>query len=555
MTQENDKPIEAALSFKLSEDQTQLIAVVHAAVPDGTPIAPLDASQLRQLIIESGHTNWQLLDDELAKVCSLLGKSDFPTEIMIGKHLDGKFAIKVAENASCVHLSVTPAIGGKPVTTEQVAKALADSNIIHGIKTDVIQKALSNNAAGKYVIAESTPPTHGENARFESLIAEAKDTHPLINEDGRVDYHEIGSFISVNAGDALMRKIPATQGINGVDVYGRAIIANPGKDIPFSNKLHGVEIDPEDQNLLRASTGGLPKVLANGVSVSTVIDVKDVNLSTGNIDFNGTVNIRGDVIEGMKVNATGDVIIAGMTEGAHIHADGNIIIHKGVIGRGELRTEAGEPGQSVAILTSGGSIEARFIENAIVHAAGNITIGEFVSHSELFSHNTIVVGKKGAKKGHILGGSTRARISVDAHMLGSQSNVKTHIDVGNDPELHEKVKITTTSYEEKIEEQEKLLTLIHRLKQQPDQKSKAIMARALSTLKKLNEELKIITTEKTQIEAQDQLTSSAIVYVRKHAFPETSITIGNASYTVQNRTEAGSFVLEGQKVCFKLGRF
>lgn len=550
MTEENDSPIgPPALSFKVSEDQTQLIAVV----PAGTPIAPLNVTQLNQLIIASGHTNWQLLDDGLAKVCSLLGNSDFPTEVMIGKHLDGKFVINIADNASCVHLSVTPPIGGKPVTTEQVAKALADNNIIHGIKTDVIQKALSNNTTEKCVIAESTPPIQGEDARFESLIAEAKDTHPLINDDGRVDYHEIGSFISVNAGDALMRKIPPTQGINGVDVYGKAIDAKPGKDIAFSNKLVGVEIDPEDPNLLRATTDGLPKVLANGVSVSTVIDVKDVNLSTGNIDFNGTVNIRGDVVEGMKVNATGDVIIAGMTEGAQIHADGNIIIHKGVIGRGELRTVAGEPGQSVAILTSGESIEARFIENAIVHAAGNITIGEFVSHSELFSLNTIVVGKKGAKKGHILGGSTRARISIDAHMLGSQSNVKTHIDVGNDPELHEKVKLTTTSYEEKIEEQKKLSTLIHRLKEQPDQKSKAIMLRALSTLKKLNEELEILTTEKMQIEAQDKLTSSAIVYVRKHAFPGTSITIGNASYTVQDRTEAGSFILEGKKVCFKPG--
>ena len=551
MTEENDKPIEPALSFKESEDQTQLIAVV----PAGTHIAPLNAIQLTQLIVESGHTNWHLLNDGLAKVCSLLGKSDFPTEIMIGKHLDGEFVINVAEDASCVHLSVTPPTGGMPVTTEQVTRALADNNIIHGIKTDVIQKALSSNTTEKCVIAESTPPTHGEDSRFESLITEARDSHPHINDDGRVDYHEIGSFISINAGDALMRKIPPTQGVNGVDVYGKVIHAKPGKDIPFSNKLSGVEIDTEDQNLLRATTGGLPKVLENGVTVSTVIDVKDVNLSTGNIDFNGTVNIRGDVIEGMKVNATGDVIIAGMTEGAHIHADGNIMINKGVIGRGELRTEAGEPGQSVAILTSGGSIQARFIENAIVHAAKNITIGEFVSHSELFSLNAIVVGKKGAKKGHILGGSTRARISIDAHMLGSQANVKTHIDVGNDPELHEKVRITTTTYEEKMEEQKKLNTLIHRLRELPDQKSKSIMARALSTLKKINEEIETITQKKSLIEAQDQLTSSAIVYVRKHAFPGTSITIGNASYTVQDRTEAGSFVLEGKTICFKPGKF
>ena len=44
---------------------------------------------------------------------------------------------------------------------------------------------------------------------------------------------------------------------------------------------------------------------------------------------------------------------------------------------------------------------------------------------------------------------------------------------------------------------------------------------------------------------------AAKVIVRQHAFPGVSITIGNNTYTVSDRTEAGSFVLEDKKVVLK----
>ena len=480
MTETDDKPNNPSISFKLSEDGTQLIAVL----PNGLPA--LNLPQLNKLIAEAGYSNWRLLDDALANVCSLSGNLENQTEVIIGHCIDGEVTIEVADDATCAYLSLTAPVGGKPVTLDQVHKALAELNIIQGINSEAIQSALALSTTEKCLIAEGIPPQNGEDSKFESLIPAAINSHPHINEDGSVDYHDIGNFITVNAGDKLMRKIPPTKGLDGKDVYGKAIPATPGKDINFSTKLAGVEIDANDNTLLVASTGGQPEVVENGVTVNPVINVKDVNLSTGNIDFNGTVNIQGDVAEGMKIKSTGDIIVSGMVEGANLQAGGNIIISKGIIGRGELRTATGEPGQAAAILSSGGSIEARFIENAIAHADQNITAKELISHSEISALNQVVVGKKGAKKGHILGGKTKALMAIEAQILGSPANVKTIIEVGNDPELHEKSKKLTADHEEKIEEYAKLSTLINRLKTQTDEKSKSIMTRALNTLQKLN---------------------------------------------------------------------
>ena len=547
MSENNNQAVETTVSFKLSDDEAQLIAVI----PGGTNIPPLNITQLNKLIIENGHTNWHLLDSGLAETCSFLGKSETATDIIIGDRLDGEFVIKISDDANSVHMSVSPPVGGKPVTLEQVQQYLTDKDVTHGIKKDAIQQVLSNNTTEKCLIAESAPPQHGEDATFKSLFAAAKDSRPQVNDDGSVDYHEIGSFITVNAGDQLMRKIPPTKGTNGVDVYGKAILAKPGKDIHYASRLSGVEIDKDDRSLLIASTGGQPEIVDNGMTVSPVINVKDVDLSTGNIDFDGTVNIKGDVVEGMKIIASGDVIINGMMEGANIQADGNIIISKGVIGRGELRAENGEPGSGAAILKSGQSIEARFIENAIVHADENVTAGELVSHSEITTLNQVLVGKKGAKKGHILGGKTKAVMAIEAQIFGSQANVKTFIEVGNNPELHGRSQKANEQYEEKLGEQQKLTTLIIRLKGQADPKSQSILARAISTLKKLNEELATIKEAKSQLEKQDLLTDSAKATVRKHAFPGVSVTIGKNTHSVNDRTEAGSFILEEKKVTFK----
>jgi len=143
-------------------------------------------------------------------------------------------------------------------------------------------------------------------------------------------------------------------------------------------------------------------------------------------------------------------------------------------------------------------------------------------------------------------------MAVDAQVIGSQGNVQTIIEVGSNPELHEKVQKATQAYEEKIEEYEKLSTLIKRLKGQTDPKSKSIMVRALTTLEKFNEDIAVIKEEKEQLEAKDEITGSATVSVGKHAFPGASITICDNNHIVKDRTEAGSFSLENKKVIFSI---
>lgn len=545
MTDENNLP--ADIVFKFSDDEQQLIAVV----PAGDNVLPTSTMMLNSRCEVQGCGDWQIEEAALAEVVSLNGTLEQEREFVVALRKDGEVAIEVLDHAMRAVLSITPPRGGKPISEAQVMEALASAGVTHGINNAAIKSAVGTASVKQAVIAEATLPVKGEDAVFENLIPVAKDHHPKINDDGRVDYHETSHFVVVDAGDHLMRRHPPTKGTDGIDVYGEPIPAKPGKNLEFASGLSGVEIDSAENNLLKATSGGQPKVVQRGVSVSSVLTVKNVDISTGNIDFVGTTNIMGDVVEGMKVSSTGDIMVSGVVEGAVLNAGGNIVIKKGVIGRGELHTEKGESGHGVAHLKSGGSIEARFIENAIVEAAENVTVGELVSHSEVSAHNYVLVGKKGARKGHILGGKTTATTSVQAQVIGSQSDVKTIIEVGNAPEFHERIRKLQSELQSKEEEKEKLLTLISRLKLKVDKESKILLKRVIATYEELNVSAQDLTDEIEPLRTQDELTATATVKVGKHAFSGVEIIICDKELKVMDRTEAGEFLLAGDKVKFE----
>lgn len=83
------------------------------------------------------------------------------------------------------------------------------------------------------------------------------------------------------------------------------------------------------------------------VSVNHHLPVNgDVGVETGNIDFNGSISIRGTVQTGFSVIAKGDISIEGPegVSGAKLikSIDGDVFIRGGIFGLGETRVEAGE---------------------------------------------------------------------------------------------------------------------------------------------------------------------------------------------------------------------
>ena len=178
----------------------------------------------------------------------------------------------------------------------------------------------TEKSATAFSLPRGVPPEPGKEATFEKLVDEIENAgHPQEQANGRVDYHEIGLIRSVVKGTPLIRRTGPTPGIPGIGVDGLPIASIPGKDTPLVAGA-GTEISADDSNLLLAATGGEPVLLGNSAKVVGKLELDGVNFQTGNVDFDGSVAIRGPILTGFKVRAGGDIIAYEEVDGDELQA-------------------------------------------------------------------------------------------------------------------------------------------------------------------------------------------------------------------------------------------
>jgi hypothetical protein len=176
---------------------------------------------------------------------------------------------------------------------------------------------------------------------------------------------------------------------------------------------------------LLAGINGCVEYQLGKVNVYNVFTIGgDVCNSTGNIDFDGSIIVNGDVLAGFTVKASGNINVVGNVEGAVLDAGGDIKIVAGLVGQGRGKA------------TCGGSFKALFVENAEVFAKGDVSADVFM-HSQIKCGGSLIAdGKKGA----IIGGAYVVGRDVKALTVGAQSGVATLFELGVDPTVSERIK-------------------------------------------------------------------------------------------------------------------
>lgn len=420
------------------------------------------AETLREHIGAAGFGRWVLYDEALTLL--LAGSADPASEctLQIGEARDASFSLETAPDAMQVWLLLIAARGGQPLAHEAIVLALGEAGVTYGIAEEAINAACTATDDGRFLVASGTPPSSGEDTRFELLCAEARDRAPRVSANGLIDFRELGAIPTVAAEDPLMRRIPATSGTPGRNVRGEVLEPVPGKNIPFAEQLMGAYVATDDANLLRAVFAGQPVRCGNGVNVEQILRVRNVNIATGNITFDGTVNIEGEVLPGMKVHVDGDIIISGVVDGAELEATGDIRIGGGIIAKAHVR--------------AGGSVHARFVENASVTAGTTIAIEDSALQSELQANNQIVVGIKSTQRGRLVGGTARAMLLIRTPVLGSGSGGVTKLLLGVNPVLEAQYQDLQQRIAKLREEEQNLEKVVKHLARQPDKA--AILERA-----------------------------------------------------------------------------
>ncbi len=322
----------------------------------------------------------------------------------------------------CLHATIrfyAPSDNGGVMDRAEIMSDIAYHKIVYGVKEESVDSFVANREYCRdYELAEGTPVRPGRNAQIEYMFNTDVQARPTLNEDGSVDFFHLNTINCCDRGDVLAKLHPELEGENGTTVYGEKI-APPHYEKKALKFGKNVSIN-EEKNVLTADVNGHIIFSQDGrVSVSDVLEVKDVDTSTGNIDYAGSVHISGNIRQNFSVKAKGNVIVGGIVEGAYVEAGGDI-----VIGRGMNGMEKG-------ILKSKGNIVAKFLENTSAAAAGYVE-AESILHSRVVAGEEIVVT---GRRAFISGGTATAGKKITAKTLGSQMGASTTLEVGVKPEV------------------------------------------------------------------------------------------------------------------------
>ncbi|MGX1112283.1 uncharacterized protein (DUF342 family) [Pseudoalteromonas sp. MBR-15] len=413
------------MSMFLFDEQSGYVSLCEHPRDAGFPIT---SSQLIELIEQSSYADCELVDANIGKLFT--PSSQYQNQsLVVAKAVDAHIEITVDEKNMIAEASLTTARGGKVVSMDDAQAALSAAGVKSGISHPALDTFLGQQfkqpAGAHYsaIVAHGRNPKDGNDARFVRLCSTAQDRvlSPQATSGGKVDMRNLGAIITVKPGAPLMQRIPATAGENGFTVFGDTLPAQAGKDYPLE-PFEGTRLDPMNSNLLIADTKGVPVALPRGMRVDDVLCFHHVDISTGHVEFDGSVIISGDVKDGMCVKATGDITVLGFVESATIESKSEVTIMLGAIGRHRENED-----HFTCNISATRTISVGYAQFCHIKSEQDLFIERQALHCDLSARRLIRVGKANNPRGKIIGGNILDAMRIETGELGAPSGTTTRV--------------------------------------------------------------------------------------------------------------------------------
>ncbi|MDR2740304.1 MAG: FapA family protein [Treponema sp.] len=451
---------------------------------------------------------------------------------------DAKMTVEIVDQEMKALLFVTPPEpGGCDIPMETYQAFLKNNKVYFGIDLDYLRDFADKPLyKEKVVIAEGLAPVNGRDAYLQYNFETNHKVRIKEGANGRVDFKDLKIIQNVVEAQPLAKKIPPEQGILGRTVTGNPLLARDGRDItlPLGKNVHV----GDDKVTIIADMNGQVVETNGKINVEPIYTVDgDVDLKTGNIIFLGTVVITGNVVDGFSVKAAGNIEVNGTVEKADLDAEGNIIVHQGITGRGK------------EIIRAGKSLMARFIENTMIEAGDSVIASDGIINSRVDAGKRIICQ---GKRATIVGGRLRACEEINAKVLGSPTaGTETICEVGVDPktkELLTQLAEKKAALEKQFEDIKLNIQTLINIKQQrkplPEDKEAYLQeldekrVETITDIKKNTEAIEKAQDLLNNLKARGRVSASSKVY------PGVRVIIKDAKEDVRTEYRAVTFVLE-----------
>ncbi|GAB6098775.1 FapA family protein [Halanaerocella petrolearia] len=223
-------------------------------------------------------------------------------------------------------------ISPEPFTLADIADKLEDLGISYGLLNHNLEQAIEKPNQ-EFIVAQGDEPVKSIDGWIEYQFGD--NDNKILGED-RVDYFTVNQVDSVQRGEVLALKHESTNGQAGINIFGEEIEVDKPDEVEW-NLGDGVTVIG---NKAVADRGGRPVVKGNKLSVFPVYQIEgNLDMSVGNVNFDGDVIIKKDVCDNFEVKARGKIKVYGNVNQAYLEAvdevdiKGNVIASEIVAGK------------------------------------------------------------------------------------------------------------------------------------------------------------------------------------------------------------------------------
>lgn len=388
-----------------------------------------------------------------------------------------------------------------------------------------IQKALKDSEKAKsqleFVIARGIPPKQGQNGWIKFFFQRAQ--RVVLKDDGSADFRNINKYVHINEGDKLATLFEGVPGEQGIDVEGKPVYPNPidrPKLTLGKNVLPKTVADPENpgQQIKEyyAGVSGVVFSTDNSLTVSPELNIdSSIGLGTGNINFEGTIRVKGTIEEGAVVNCAGS-----------LHIDGNVESSEVMVGA-DLEVKGGVKGKGKGVIRVKGDLHTKFIENAILEVDGDCIIENFILGSKIFCLGNIVLTGESSS---LIGSEVIAYKGVTLASLGSAAQMDTTVEVGfhfkNDRLLNEgslRLVELDKELEAVLPEIQKIKEIVQRTRGKLDEARKQKFKDVFDAYSKKSKTLELLRAKVEELRSARYNNENVKVVVRNTAHPGATI--------------------------------
>lgn len=347
----------------------------------------------------------------------LIAETDRGLKLRIVPYRDASARVVVSRDKMEASLILQSGLGaGERLSVNTIKKGLNDADLLDSISdskiTEIIEEARRKNEEAEYPILKGIPPIAPNSYRLK----------------WEVEFSAGANTATVENNDLILTAELLSGGESGKDVYGN-VIAPKNADpvtLPACDDTIKQETDKKITKFYACASGELSRI-NNKLSISSLKSIQsDIDEKTGDVTFPGSLVITGDIKDGRKVKADGDLTVTGNAELSLLYSESSVRLQGGMHGKGR------------GTVWAKNTVFLHYAENARIFSGHDIKMTNYCFRCLVKTNGLVTLE---GSPGVLLGGTISAAKGISVQDLGAEKTIRTIISFGQDYLIKDEIEV------------------------------------------------------------------------------------------------------------------